>query len=155
MAYNILAVNTANGQMNYQGTVDFNLNYSTSAGTAAGVVATVTYADSVTFGQVVYVGSDGNYHLAKADVSTTVPAVGMSLGTYGPSESGLILFNGIANNSGWTLTSGNRLWVSDATAGLVTATQPTASGHFIQSVGIATGTNTMYFNPVPTLIQHV
>lgn len=92
----------------------------------------------MTTGNVYYVVS-GGLTAAKADVSTTVPAV-----CYATSATACQI-NGTVTTTG--LTAGAIYYVSDATAGALTATAPTTSGHFVQRFGVALSTTVLLLDP--------
>ncbi len=64
-----------------------------------------------------------------------------------------LLKSGYVRNDAWNWTKGQLLYVSPATAGLITATKPTTAGQRIQIVGYAVSPDVIYFNPDYTWIE--
>jgi hypothetical protein len=96
---------------------------------------------SLTAGSIYYQGASG-LALAKADASTTVPAICLAV------SSTLCVYSGVYRFSAtqsWTV--GGALYVSDATAGAITQTAPSTSGHYVQRLGIALAVDTLLIRP--------
>jgi hypothetical protein len=109
-----------------------------AAGSAAG---NAIPGAGLTVGSVYYVSSSG-LALAKADASTTVPAIGIAV------SDTLVLTYGVykfASSQGWT--DGAILYVSDATAGAVITSAPSTSGHLVQRIGVALASDTILIAP--------
>ena len=84
-------------------------------------------------GEVGYISGNNTWAKAKADSSTTVAALGAYNGT-----SGSIVTHGSVNLlfvSGLTLSAGDPVYLSAATAGRVTNVAPTTTGHFEYVLG--------------------
>lgn len=90
----------------------------------------------------VYYEASGGLTAAKADASTTLPGVCIAITTTACVFSGVYRFNG---SQSWT--AGNLIYVSDSSAGALTATEPSTSGHFIQRVGVALANDTLLIMP--------
>ena len=122
--------------------------------TANGTLITVTAGENLVFGDVVYIKSDGKYWKARADASTTVPVVGMSLGSISANASGNILQSGLVRNDSWSWsTVGGQIWLSVSTAGAITQTKPSATGNQLIYVGYAKSATEVNFNPSPIVIE--
>ena len=93
----------------------------------------------LTTGTAYYVASSGTLTLAEANASTTLPAVCVA------SSSTVCVYNGTITTGTWT--AGGVLYLSDSTAGALTQTEPSTSGHYIQRVGIATSTSQILILP--------
>lgn len=97
----------------------------------------------------------GTANCRKADASGSSAgkiANGFVLAAYNSAESALVYFEGsITGLSG--LTPGTQMFLSGSTAGLATATAPTASGHSVQSVGVAISATEMSFEPGQPVIR--
>jgi hypothetical protein len=90
-------------------------------------------------GEFVYLFSAGNAKKAKADAIGTKNALAVALATITPSASGTYQTDGIVTGlSG--LTAGAVYYLSDATAGAMTATAPTSTGSYVVRLGIAIST---------------
>ncbi|MFP5230130.1 MAG: hypothetical protein ACLGXA_21130 [Acidobacteriota bacterium] len=96
---------------------------------------------SLTPGTVYYQGA-GGLTAAEADASATTPAVCVAV------SSTLCAYDGVyqyASSPSWTV--GGVLYLSDASAGALTQTAPTASGHYVQRVGVAIAADTVLIMP--------
>jgi hypothetical protein len=109
-------------------------------------------ASSMSAGSAVYVSGDGtnpSVSLARADSSSTMPAVGIVTNNIGASSSGYVTINGVINISDTVIDDtlsdpgdvGKILYVSPTNAGNLTITKPTTSTHLIQNVGKIVGIN--------------
>jgi hypothetical protein len=130
-------------------TLDENLLFDTASltnGQARGIVRTVTVdANSTGIGALLHKDTDGNYIEADADAKTTIPCTAIALETGTGSKK--VLFYGWIRNTGWSYTVGDELYVS---TNVGTATQDTdgfTTGDYVQIIGIADTTDTIYFNP--------
>ena len=115
-----------------------------------GEVIEGTAGENLTRGQVVYLKSDGKYWKAKGDAAATMPAIGLVTNTTVATDAtGLFLLRGLFRYSIWTFaTPGEQLYVSGATAGLITSTKPVGSGKQVQVVGwVTTSEDNIFFNP--------
>lgn len=107
----------------------------------------VTMGEPVVYGQLVYKKwSDGKWYLAKADASTTLPALGIALESKGDGEACLILREGYIRDDDWEFTAW-MVYLSDTTAGGVLSVAPGDSGDQIQRIGDAKSADIMYFDP--------
>lgn len=133
----------------FQYTTD-NQDISTALGTNLsyqGTIETGTVGENVAFGDVLYLKfSDGKWWKAKADAYATTPGVRMALATINANASGVLLVKGNVRNDSWSLAS-SRTYLSAATAGAITTTQPSTAGNQIQLLGIAKSATTLFFSP--------
>ena len=113
-------------------------NSALSAGSGSGLRLTGT---AVTQGSVYYQGASG-LALAKADAAVTTPAICVADTTATCIYSGVYKFG---TTQSWTV--GGVLYLSDSSAGALTQTAPTTSGHFVQRVGVALAADTMLVMP--------
>jgi len=97
---------------------------------------------SATVGQCLYLAS-GGWTIAKADSASTIPAKGLCIETGTGNRK--VLLRGIVRNSGWSFTKGQKIYVSAATAGAITATAPSSTGNQVQIIGICLSSDTIYF----------
>jgi hypothetical protein len=116
----------------------------------AGVTLTVTQAShgftSSNVGAPLYL-SGTTYTLAKADVANTAEVVGIidsiiDTNTFGLKEAGTVTVN-TAVSGGGALVAGTVYFLSAATAGQITATEPTTVGYVSKPLGVANSTTTM------------
>lgn len=97
----------------------------------------VTAGEALSAGNWVYIkNSDGKAYKAKADASTTAPAVGVVNAAALLGASCLIQTEGFFAST--SLTTGSTYYLSAATGGAMTTTAPTATGQLIQVLGVAT-----------------
>ena len=100
-------------------------------------------------GQVVYVSANHNSNvvdvdLARANSASTMPAIGVLYQDLADQAQGLAVAFGKANGVNLdplNFTDGDVVYVSEATAGAVTATKPTGASELIQNVGIVMQTH--------------
>ena len=128
--------------------------------TAVSSVSTyaMTAAAALVKGNAVY-SSSSTAALAKGDASATSRCIGLVAdATIANAASGNIATSGPLTIADWTaitgalpLVAGAPYFVSDATAGLLTVTAPTASGHFTHQIGYALTTTTMMIEVSPTV----
>lgn len=117
----------------------------------SGITSTaIVDTNTVGFAAALYIGSDGNYSMAKATGLNRMPCVALAVepGT-GDKK---ILLEGYVRNDAWNWTVGKLIFVS-LTDGVLTQAVPTATGSQVQIVGYATHANRMYFSPNLMLIE--
>lgn len=127
---------------------------STTDATAYGIVASMVAGASLVWGDVVYIATDGQVELADADATSTMPAMGIALGTYSVGNAANILVYGFVTETDWNWTTGNLLYVS-TTTGDFTATAPSGNADVVQAVGLAVNADTILFNPSLTMVEVV
>ena len=98
-------------------------------------------ASTLSKGKVVYITGFQNANvakveLAKADSSTTMPAIGIIWEDVSAGAEGYMVSFGKANGVAANFTAGDTLYVSPTTAGELTNTRPTSTSHLVQNVGI-------------------
>ena len=129
----------------------------TSSGTAAGDIITVTFGESVVFGNVVYPNpTDNEWKKALGtNAATTFPAMGIALETKSDGQTGKLLLRGTIRDD--TIFSGaaagDIVYLSDGTAGLVVYAAPSDSGDIVQILGFALGSGYIFFNPDYTFVE--
>ncbi len=94
---------------------------------------------------LVRVHSDGEFHLADADAAGEFPAIGIASISSTDGNPINVIVQGVVRNDAWNWTVGGSLYLS-ATAGDITQTAPTTSGHAVQRVGVALSADSAYFN---------
>ena len=117
--------------------------------TVAGMTSTNTAGQNLTFGQLVYMKSDGKMWKADADATTTTPAIAMAAENISANASGTFLRVGWARDDSWTWTVGGRLYVS-VTAGGISQSVVGGSGDVSQPIGVAESATIIYFLPSMT-----
>lgn len=126
----------------------FNINNLLSTNNSyTGTYETAVVGEAVVFGDVLYLKfSDGKYWKAKADAYATTPCTRMALGTIAANASGDLLIEGLVRFDTWSFAAAN-VWLSAATAGAITTTQPSTTGNQIQKIGVAFASNKLQFRP--------
>lgn len=112
----------------------------------SGEVVSFVAGESLSFGDICYIKSDGKIWKAKADSNTTLPGVVISLGSVSAEGTGLFLLKGFLRDDSWTWTVGGTnglLYVSNGTAGLITQTPL----EYIQILGYAYSSTILFFDP--------
>ena len=106
-------------------------------------------------GAVVYhTGTENQVALARANADSTMPAIAIATAAVANGASGnFMLFGTVYDASLATLGIGGEVYVSEDTAGAVTATLPASSGDRVQVVGIGMHADKMFFNPNSTVIE--
>ena len=85
-----------------------------------------------------------------------MPCIGIALAAVNNGATGNVLLNGIYRddtNINFGVTGG-LVYISDTTAGAFTQTQPSATDHVIQAVGIALSQRRIYFFPGADYLTH-
>ena len=120
---------------------------------ASGPKASLTAGESVVFGEVCYVKSDGKLWKSDADAATTMPAMFMALASISADAAGLFLVGpGFVRDDSWAWTVGGLIYAG-TTPGALTQTAPDGSGDQRQVVGIASHADRMFFCPCPVLVE--
>lgn len=124
----------------------------TTDGYAYGMITEIVAGETLVWGDVVYVKSDGAVWLADADASTTMPAFGVALGSYAAAATATVLLFGFVTETDWTWTVGGMVYIS-TTAGDMTQTAPSGVGDQVQAFGIAMHADIVFINPSLTLVE--
>lgn len=123
---------------------------------ASADTATIASSENLTAGDVVNIWNDnGTAKVRKADASADTAgkrADGFVLAGVTSPANATVYFEGrITGLSG--LTPGALYFLSGGTAGAVTATAPTTSGHCVQKVGVAVSATTLDFEPDSPIVR--
>jgi hypothetical protein len=121
-----------------------------ASGNYTGEVIIDAVAASLAQYSAVYLSSSG-FNLAKGDAAATLPAIGIILETGTGNKK--VLTKGVIKNAAWSFTKGDLIYISNATAGALTATKPTTVGNRINIIGTALDTNVIFVNPSTTFIE--
>jgi hypothetical protein len=120
--------------------------------TASGLVVSMTYADTITIGDLLYFTTTG-VKRADANGVSTYPVMGLALATASSGSNNVLLHGVYRDDSRYAFTVGGVVYLS-TTAGAETQTQPAAINDVIQVVGIATHADRIYFNPSADYLTH-
>ena len=115
--------------------------------TYSGIIDSQPVGESVVFGQLLYFNwTDKEWKLAKADASTTVPALAIALESKGDGQTCKLLRQGYIRDDSWDFTA-SMVYLSTSTAGAVQSTAPSTTGNQVQRVGQAKTADIMFFSP--------
>jgi hypothetical protein len=131
------------------------VNALTTTNTWSGVTSTYTNNEGGTINrwQLVYLDSSGEMELAEGNASSTMPCVAIATASISNGSAGTFMTYGYArDDSDWSWTPNGLIFVSDGTAGALTQTAPTGTGHQVQVVGVAITAHIIYFYPQITII---
>lgn len=97
-------------------------------------------------GKLHYLNSDGVYRVSDAIAIHKTPCIGILT-----DKTGNIHFEGKISNTSWHFPNiGQQVYVS-VSAGMPTQLPPSATGLFVQAIGVALGDKEMYFRPEWTI----
>ena len=114
---------------------------------ATGIVFSFIAGATLAIGDVVYMHTDGEVAKADADAVTSMPAIGICVGSGTDGNAVDVLVQGIMHDTSAfdTFTVGADIFVG-TTAGAVSATAPSGSGDTVQKIGVALHADMVYFN---------
>ena len=126
-----------------------------SSPSVQGILLTITAGVAISVGNAVALNSNGICFPAIASSSSSLmPAIGVAYASISSGSSGNVLIEGVMQYNSWSFSTGSLLYVSDATSGSLTTTEPSASGDTIQIVGIVLNSTTILFMPNLGTITH-
>jgi hypothetical protein len=114
--------------------------------TVSGLKCTRTAGESLAFGDLCYLKSDGKMWKADASASATLPAVAICAASISADASGEFLLIGFVRDDSWSFSPGDIIHPSE-TPGVITSTQPSTSGSVVQRIGYAVSSTVLWFNP--------
>ena len=127
----------------------------------SGIVAQFTAGEALVRGECVYLkASDTKMHKAVALAgSTTPPCIALAAEDLSADATGNFLLQGFITDNGSfpTYTVGDEVYTPEAETGGENVPEPAApdsDGDLVQVLGIATGANTLFFNPSLDVIEH-
>lgn len=134
------------------------MNYTTPTGdhTASGIIKTKTAGIALVFGDACYIGTDNKMEKGLADdAAVTIPATYLCLETIAENATGLFLEQGEAYDASWAFDIGLSVYLSAATAGLITKTMPTkVTGNQVQVLGTAIAADKIFWNPSMVVMEY-
>ena len=141
----VLSVSTVQGMLGIGGNLNLDITPASDPSVSGVTTDWLVTGSSVTFGQVLYIYTDGSLRLADADFEA-YHVVAMAAESITAGNTGKVLLYGFAYNSAWTWGYNSPLFLS-TTAGAITETSPTASGDRVQVLGRSYGADWIFFNP--------
>lgn len=112
-----------------------------------GTYETALAGEALAFGDVLYLDFNTNkWRKAKANALATTPVQRMALENIAANTAGKMLIEGFIRNDSWSFGAAP-VYLSAATVGTITTTQPANLGDQIQRIGIAFNTNKLHFKP--------
>jgi hypothetical protein len=120
----------------------------------SGISVVLTAGEVLALGNCVYLkGSDSRAWKALATATTTMPAIALATcATIAGSQYEFLLL-GFMRNDAWVWTPGGLLYISRATAGLLTQTLPAIVGEQVQVAGLAITATIILWNPSYELVE--
>jgi len=120
--------------------------------TAHGLIFSFQSSGARDFGDVLYIGANGEVGNADADLAYA-PAIGISVNAaqsvdHGPID---VLTHGIIRDDSWNWTKGGTLYVS-TTSGELTQTKPSGDGDYVQIMGEALTDVSIFIMPSLTYV---
>ena len=119
--------------------------------------ATFNAGATITVMDLVYMGSSSKWLLADADAAATSGGVMLAISLESKTDTqamNVALSGSFVRDDTWNWTPGAVLYVDTATAGGLTATQPSGTDDVIRVVGFAVTADVIYFDPSPDYITH-
>ena len=142
-------------------TLDAHFDSTPADETVSGVTATFTAGEDLVRGECVYLkASDTKMHKAVAAAgSVTPPCIALAAADVAADAAGKFLLQGFITDNGSfpPYTVGDEVYTPEAetsSQNVPEATAPDSDGDLVQVLGIATGANTLYFNPSLDVIEH-
>lgn len=119
-----------------------------------GIVAILTAGEVLALGNCVYLkGGDSRAWKALATAVGTMPAIALATCATIAGTDYEFLLLGFMRNDAWAWAPGGLLYVSRATAGLLTQVLPALSGEQVQVVAVAITAKIILFNPSYELVE--
>lgn len=119
---------------------------------SSGASLTLTASEAISAGALVNIDSTGKVRNANA-TDATKPAMGFVLAAIASAASGPVYFGGNINSGASSLTAGSPVYLG-TTAGVASATAPSAAGNLVQQVSpCAVTTSEFVFAPAPGIIH--
>ena len=126
--------------------------------TVSGTICVFNANETHNFGDVCYIGSDGQTHLIDADAIANMSGICMCADeSISADADGNYLLLGFARNDTWDWTVGGLIYgtVTGTTGNTLSQTAPTGTDDVVQIMGVATHADRMYFNPQLVQVEHI
>lgn len=126
--------------------------------TSTGLIMQRTLGETVVFGNVLYLKSDGRLWKANATDGTKCPAVAMALEAGNAADVKKVCMWGPVRNDSWTWVVGsgeaNLLFLSAAADGAIVTAAPSGTPGFrVQIVARVIDSTSLFFFPTPVMVQ--
>ena len=95
--------------------------------------------------KVVYLGVDGRWYLADADLAATMPVIGLTMHAIRNGGKGWFLLKGFIGLNTWAWVVGTEMYASSTPGEMVQV-----PAGLVQILGVATQTHMIYFHPEGT-----
>lgn len=119
-----------------------------------GITLAGTAGVTLSLWDVVYLDTDSNWQKAIATSTSFCPALAITCGAADAGSPCNVLLKGSIRNDSWSaLVTGNKVYLSKATAGGITCTSPASTGDQVQILGWAQEAKVMWFEPNPWLVE--
>ena len=107
-----------------------------------------TAGDTIAFGDVVYIASDGEFYVCNADSTTFFPAMGIAVSAAVDGDVFNYINSGRICEADWGFSDANKIYVKagGTTKSCLTATAPSTSDQIIQRIGIQVDTDIIEVN---------
>ena len=110
--------------------------------------------EAVAHGDLVYHASDNRWNKTDADtLSKTEGDIGIAVSAAAENGYFYVFKFGYTRYSSWSFTIGTILYISQ-TAGVITATEPSAVGSFSRKIGYAQAADIIYLDPSHTILEN-
>jgi len=120
-------------------------------GEYTGEVLIDTMAASSDLYKALYLSPSGWNKAIASSIEVNLPCLGICVETGTGDRK--ILTKGYIKNNSWDFSAKGLLYLSPITSGEITIAKPTAVGQIIQVLGLALGSDEIYFNPSTTYIE--
>ena len=133
------------------------INSAPAAAAASGLTAdALVHTNAIGIGCALYLNTDGAYDSADADAVGTMPVSALALNaTAHATLPRQVLLVGFLKDSSYSFSGAGAIVYASGTLGQLTTTAPSGTGDFVQAVGIATSTTSLYFNPDFAMVEIV
>ena len=119
-----------------------------------GVSVSIIAGETIAFPNICYIKSDGKLWKAKADVIATSSAICLALESKNADQACKVLLLGVVRDDDFAFTVGGLIYLSAATAGLLTQTAPSGEDNVIQILGVATHADRFLLNPQLVQVEY-
>jgi hypothetical protein len=112
------------------------------------IINNLQAGEALSFGDVVFMHSDGKLYKTDADDATMIPAIAMVLEDLESQSLGSFLFQGTVRKDSWNWTLGGDKYIFVSTSpGELTQTAPSGVGDQVQIVAYPLTADIIYFSP--------